>query len=136
MTEKPAWAELESAALMEEYRTLRAEIEQRVTNQLTVAGGNLVLIAAAIQFVLPSFGISARTLVMPILFAAVAWLYFEQDVLIIQAASYLHRKLRPAILARIGSDRAAARSPDDVFAWEAFRGACSANRSTAGSCRS
>ena len=122
MSANTVWAELESTALMEEYRTLRAEIQQRVTNQLTIAGGNLALVAAAIQFVLPNFGITGSTLLLPILFAAVAWLYFEQDIFIIQAASYLHQRLRPAIIARLTSSEPGARVPDDVLAWESFRG--------------
>ena len=122
MSANTVWAELESTALMEEYRTLRAEIQQRVTNQLTIAGGNLALVAAAIQFVLPNFGITGTTLLLPILFAAVAWLYFEQDIFIIQAASYLHQRLRPAIIARLTSSEPGARVPDDVLAWESFRG--------------
>jgi hypothetical protein len=115
-------AQLETLALIEEYKSLRSEIKQRVTNQLTVAGGNLVLVAASIQYLLPHFGITISVLVAPVLFAAVSWLYFEQDVFIIHAASYLHQSLRPAIIARVNSGQPGLQHDvKQIMAWESFR---------------
>jgi hypothetical protein len=122
MSEPPQWETLESGALLEEFRVLRAEIQQRVINQLTVAGANLVLVASASQYLVPRFGINIITLAVPILFAAVAWLYFEQDIFIIDAASYIHRALRPAIIARVRDANRSVDRAEQILGWESFRG--------------
>lgn len=116
--------DLEAEALLAEYNSLREEIGQRVQNQLYIVGGNLALLAAASQLVLPDLAKSHVTilaLLTPQVFYVVAWLYFEQDVFLTQAATYLHQRLRPAILVRIRQVTATPIKSYDVMGWEDYR---------------
>jgi len=118
--------DLETEVLIEEYRSLRAEINQRVQNQLYIIGGNLALLAAAFQLILPDLAkgkVTTLTLLCPFVFYVVAWLYFEQDVFLTQAATYLHQRLRPAILNRVQHSSGPATAVNDILGWEDFRNA-------------
>lgn len=115
--------EIEAEALMEEYRTLRSEISNRVQNQLYLIGGNLALLSACLG-VLPKFFSMQNLLlilIMPMVFFVIAWLYFEQDVFLTQAATYLHQRLRPTILRRIAEETALPEGGIEVMEWEQFR---------------
>ena len=108
--------------LLAEYGDLRSEIHQRVNNQLLVIGGNIALLAA----VLPAYDILADKapvsfLVLPLLFSFVAWLYFEQDLFLTEAATYLHRELRPQVERELHGETPG-RHPVAVMQWERFRG--------------
>ncbi len=107
-------------ALIQEYISLRSEISQRIQHQLYIIGANITFFAAILTFLNPILTFERLTilLAMPMISFVIAWLYFEQDVFLTQAASYLHQGLRPAILARLPGkieDNA------DVLNWEGFR---------------
>jgi hypothetical protein len=109
---------LDETALVEEYRTLRIEIGQRVQFQMLVMGGivalSTVLIPIAVDRV--HTGNVTPLLAAPIVFAVTAWLYFEQDIFITQAASYLNQDLAVAVRSRLSPDRS-----DYVMRWERRR---------------
>ena len=115
--------EIEAEALMEEYRSLRSEIGQRVQNQLYIIGGNLALISALLGIMAKSFSIQNLTFILltPMVFFVITWLYFEQDVFLTQAAMYLHQRLRPIILRRIAEEAACAEGELVLMEWEKFR---------------
>jgi len=115
--------EIEAEALMEEYRSLRSEIGQRVQNQLYIIGGNLALISALLGILAKSFCIQNLTFILltPMVFFAITWLYFEQDVFLTQAATYLHQHLRPIILRRIAEEAAGTEGELVIMEWEKFR---------------
>jgi len=115
--------EIEAQALMEEYRTLRSEISNRVQNQLYLIGGNLALLSALLGVLAKSFSIQNLflILIMPMVFFVITWLYFEQDVFLTQAATYLHQRLRPIILRRIAEETTLAEDKIEVMGWEKFR---------------
>ncbi|HEY6234335.1 MAG TPA: hypothetical protein VIW69_04405, partial [Candidatus Elarobacter sp.] len=48
--------DLESLALIGEYAALRAEIMHRITNQLTIVGGNIALLTIAFTSFKEQFG--------------------------------------------------------------------------------
>ena len=107
--------------MMAEYNDLRNEIHQRVNNQLLILGGSVALMAALVAaqeklMLLAPFSL----LGLPVVFAVVAWLYYEQDIFLIHAAKYLHRELRPTI----GSEllRESSGPTVNVLRWEDFRG--------------
>lgn len=107
--------------LLAEYTDLRGEIHQRVSNQLLVLGGNVALLAG----VLPAYDrlkelAPLSFLALPILFSIVAWLYFEQDIFLTQAATYLHKELGPRLSSVIQTG--SGNPPVPLFQWERFRG--------------
>ena len=115
--------DIETEALMEEYRSLRSEISKRVQNQLYIIGGNLALLSALLGILAESFSIQNLTfiLLVPMVFFVIAWLYFEQDVFLTQAATYLHQQLRPTILRRIAEETTQPEGEIAVMEWEKFR---------------
>src|SRR5262245_43495731 len=117
-------SDLEASALLEEYKVLRAEIAQRVQHQLIILGGNLTFLSAMVTAFSDSFDMAHLTIILaiPLVSFVISWLYFEQDVFLTQAASYLHQSLRPTILKKIATD--AGKQPEDfaaVLSWEDFR---------------
>ena len=117
-------SDLEASALLEEYKVLRAEIAQRVQHQLIILGGNLTFLSAMVTAFSDSFDMAHLTIILaiPLVSFVISWLYFEQDVFLTQAASYLHQSLRPTILKKIATD--AGKPPEDfaaVLSWEDFR---------------
>jgi len=116
---------LESDALMEEYKTLRTEIAQRVQSQFVITGANLAFLSAVLVK-LPDWANADHVnllLALPLVTPVIAWLYFEQDVFVTQAASYLHNKLRPAVMRRVASE--ASNTPvepvEELMGWEDYR---------------
>lgn len=110
----------ESAIYLAEYADLRDEIHQRINNQLLVLGGNLVLIVG----IVPAYDRLLRLgpiafFVLTLAFAGASWIYFEQDIFVTHAATYLHRELRPAIVAQLTT--ADSTAPHGIFEWERFR---------------
>ncbi len=115
--------DLESLALIAEYAALRAEIMHRITNQLTIVGGNIALLTIAFTSFKEQFGhatVSFELLLAPIVFIVVAWWFFQQDILIAQAASYLHKALRPRLEARLDREFGPAASAG-IMQWESHR---------------
>jgi hypothetical protein len=105
----------ELIVLLEEYRDLRGEIARRVSNQLVVLGGMIVLVASLLPVVGKEQYTDALLLGAPFVFGTTAWIYFEQHIFVAQAAAYVHQKLRPAIIERLDNG-------DGLLAWESFRG--------------
>jgi len=107
-------AQEELIVLLEEYRDIRGEIARRVNNQLVVLGGMIVLVAALLPVVGKEGYTDALILGAPFVFGTTAWIYFEQHIFVAQAAAYVHRCLRPAIMSRLDNAQG-------VLAWESFR---------------
>jgi hypothetical protein len=100
---------------LEEYRTLRSEIEQRIHHQLLILGGSVALIVAAVPAV-PTIIANKHPgalLLAAAAFVVLGWLYFEQELLLLTAAWYIQFGLRPAILEILGEELS---SP--VLGWE------------------
>jgi len=115
--------DLETVALIGEYAALRAEIMHRITNQLTIVGGNIALLTIAFTSFREQFGHATMTfelLLAPLGFMVVAWWFFQQDILIAQAAAYLHKILRPMVEARLARDLGAA-AWVGIMQWESRR---------------
>jgi hypothetical protein len=96
-----------------------------VQHQLILLGANLTFLSAILAKLADSLDLPHLTIVLavPLVSFVICWLYFEQDVFLTQAASYLHRALRPNILKRIEHD-----DPDGtkgniegIFDWEKYR---------------
>lgn len=107
--------------MMAEYSDLRNEIHQRVNNQLLILGGSVALMAALVAAHEKLSALAPFSLLgLPLIFAVVGWLYFEQDIFLIHAAKYLYRELRPTI----GSEllRESSGPTVNVLQWEEFRG--------------
>lgn len=114
-----------SELLVLEYSDLRAEIHQRVANQLLILGGNIVLVAAVVPAYDRLTALAPLSfLIIPLLFGVVAWLYFEQDIFLTQAATYIHRHLRPKLIETLPASPHAREAGDlvPVLGWEHFRG--------------
>jgi hypothetical protein len=100
---------------LEEYRTLRSEIEQRIHQQLLVLGGSVALIVAAVPAV-PTIVANEHPgalLLGAAAFVVLGWLYIEQELLLLTAAWYIQFGLRPAILEILGEELS---SP--ILGWE------------------
>jgi hypothetical protein len=82
-------------AVLEEYKSLRAEILLRCQFQLIIMTATVVLVAAFVPFAAKYAGDSNLTVLFaaPLVFSATTWLYFEQDIFITQAATYLNSDL-------------------------------------------
>ncbi len=112
-------APFDETALIEEYRSLRHEIGQRVQFQLLVMGGIIALSTALIPVAIDHVDTTNVTLLLaaPVVFAITAWLYFEQDIFITQAATYLNQDLAGAVRSRLPTPQA-----HNVMQWEIRRG--------------
>lgn len=107
-------ADPERLVLLEEYRDLRSEIAQRVSNHLVILGGVVVLGAALVPLMKDESMRRPVLLVIPIIFGTVSWLYFEQDIFLTQAATYINNHLRPQLSRRVAD-------PSRLLGWEGFR---------------
>ncbi|MGC1890451.1 MAG: hypothetical protein WA709_30965 [Stellaceae bacterium] len=115
--------DLETKSLIEEYKSLRHEIGQRVYYQYLIIGGELALVSAALGFLSQVFVVEKLNifLLSPPIFIAISWLYIEQDVFITHAASYLHQTLRPLIISRIAEETQRPQDRISIMDWERFR---------------
>ncbi|MCJ7634516.1 hypothetical protein MUP77_19255, partial [Candidatus Bathyarchaeota archaeon] len=113
----------ELEVLLEEYKTLRAEIEQRLTNEQQIISFAIGLIVAAItlsQF-LPSLGdpsLRPAYLIVSMVFSAFALMNIEHDAMMASIGTYIETRLRPRIeeiLAMVSEKNLRA------FEWDAFR---------------
>lgn len=116
---------LEGDALMEEYKALRSEIAQRVQSQFVITGANLAFFSAVLVK-LPDWANADHLdllLALPLVTPIITWLYFEQDVFVTQAASYLHNALRPAVMQRVVSEAASStlEPVEQLMNWEGYR---------------
>lgn len=103
-----------------EYEQVREEILQRGNHQVTIQAAEVALGAAILSFSGHFKGAHASLLLAFVFpFALLAWYYFEQDLLITQAASYIERKLKPRISKHVselmGDERLS------LLGWETFR---------------
>ena len=107
-----------------EYRALRDDIMRRVQLQVQIVAFTVLITGAGIPLVLEI--VSSKLFIFFLLIAplyfAVGWLYFEQDIFLTQAATYLNTTLRPSIIKslnkngiRDGLDK------NFIFYWEIFR---------------
>lgn len=105
-------------AVIAEYQSLRSEILERCKFQLLIMGATVALAVAYFPLALAYTSGREVTVLLaaPLLFAATAWLYFEQDIFITQAASYLNQSLAPALRERVSAD-----ARDIVMQWEPER---------------
>jgi len=115
--------DLETNSLIEEYKSLRSEIAQRVNYQTLIMAGELALISGTLGLVSQSYSVDKLTFLLfaPLIFIVISWLFLEQDVFIAQAASYLHQDLRPLIIRRIAQEARPPQAEISVMRWEAFR---------------
>jgi NADH:ubiquinone oxidoreductase subunit 6 (subunit J) len=119
----------EYEVLLEEYRTIRAEIIERLSNQQQIINFSLGLIAAtfAVSQLLPRLdtvdGVfrSLRALYpfLSLLFSAFALMYLEHDVMMAYLGHYINRRLRPRLRDVILQ---ASSHSVDVLTWDVFRG--------------
>jgi hypothetical protein len=108
------------AVSLAEYEQVRREIHQRGNNQVTIQGVDVTLLAAILSFS-GHFKGSHASLILALVFpfAFLGWYYFEQDLLIAQAASYIERKLKPRISEHVSELMGVTREP--LLGWETFR---------------
>ena len=85
-----------------EYEQVRNEIHQRGNHQVTIQGADVALLAAILSFS-GHFKSSHASLILALVFpfAFLGWYYFEQDLLITQAAAYIERELKERIIERV-----------------------------------
>lgn len=113
---------------VEEYKHLTDEIKRRVSYQILLLGGNITFVSVVIDKIserLDSAHLTAL-LVVPLVSLVIVWMFFEQDVFITQAASYIHRSLRQKIISSIEAGQAGQGGahppiPADILDWEGFR---------------
>lgn len=105
-------------ALIAEYKSLRDEIVQRINFQFLIMAGTVALLAALIPLAAKYANGHHVTVLFaaPLVFAATTWLYFEQDIFITQAASYLNNSLAPRLREHVSQDVAGS-----LMQWEIER---------------
>lgn len=105
-------------ALIEEYKSLREEILRRCQFQLLIITVTVAIASAFIPLAARYSSEQHLTVLFaaPLIFSATTWLYFEQDIFITQAATYLNTGLAPALRARLPADVGGV-----VMQWEVHR---------------
>lgn len=105
-------------ALIEEYKSLREEILRRCQFQLVIMAATVAITSAFIPLAAKYANGQNLTVLFaaPLVFAATTWLYFEQDIFITQAASYLNNSLAPALRKRVSTDHGGV-----IMQWEIER---------------
>lgn len=86
--------ELEKQAFIEEYISLRGEINQRTQNQLYILGINMASFSTLFSLSGINFQNITLLLLVSIIYCIVAWIYIEQDIFLTQAAGYLNKVYR------------------------------------------
>lgn len=114
--------DLEKQAYIEEYISLRNEINQRSQYQIYILGINVASISTFFSLTGFNFNNITLLLLISIVYCIIAWIYIEQDVFLTQAAGYLNKVLRKNIIKRISesyndSDKLIIK----VMEWENYR---------------
>lgn len=105
--------------LLAEHERLRAEIVERLRIQKEVERSQVLLIGilAAASTLVWNNNAHLVLLVASALFFIMGAAFFEQDVNITVLASYIHKRIRPAIVSSLQSDE----DSDALLGWEQFR---------------
>lgn len=113
--------EIEINSFIEEYISLRHEINQRTQNQLYLLAVNIASFPAI--FSLTNFNLEKITLLLSIsiIYCVIAWLYIEQDVFLTQAATYLNKRFKKNIVNRITELTQTSDKIYTIMEWEEFR---------------
>lgn len=115
-----AWESVAEAIALEEYKALRAEIQDRVKNEFVLITASATLTSAGVALWSQSTTRSLTLLLaIPLLSFLLAFLHFAQENSIAAAAAYLNKSVRPRLLALIPPGTA---NRLDVMSWEEFRG--------------
>lgn len=111
-------------AWFEEYKALRSDIIQRVQLQTQIIAFIILISGASIPLVfkiVDSRFFTFFLLISPLYFI-VGWLYFEQDIFMTQAATYLNGVLRPKIIHSLDDKNIGDKlDKESIFNWEIYR---------------
>ena len=117
---------------LEEYKSLRSEIEARLGYQHSLLNWALVFLVAIIGIIfsyptilntLAGMNLQWVFLFIPLIFLFIAFAYQEQYYMIADLGRYLNVKLRPKVCLLLGI------TEEEVFAWEDYLGELRQNTS-------
>jgi len=105
-------------ALLQETLTIKAEIVSRLTAQLVINGGNIVLTTALLTAALAAKAhVATFILALPLVSVVATGMFLSQDSMIIANASYLDRVLRPRVQALVKSPT---NDSPVLMSWESY----------------
>lgn len=111
-------------AWFEEYKALRDDILRRAQLQVQIIVFIAIIsgVSIPLAFKIVDSGLFIFFLLISPIYFIAGWLYFEQDVFLTQAATYLNSVLRPKIIQSLSDENIGEKLDNDsIFYWEIFR---------------
>jgi hypothetical protein len=111
-------------AWFEEYKALRDDILRRAQLQVQIIVFIAIIsgVSIPLAFKIVDSGLFIFFLLISPIYFIAGWLYFEQDMFLTQAATYLNSVLRPKIIQSLSDENIGEKLDNDsIFYWEIFR---------------